>query len=258
MKPEAALDFLETLALAAGEVILPYFQQPGLVVDAKSDATPVTQADRRAEEVMRDLIAKHHPSHGIIGEEFGNEAEDAEFVWVLDPIDGTKSFVAGIPLFGVLIGLLHGGKPVAGCIHQPVLREMCLGNAEQTTLNGRSVRVRECSGLDQALVLSTCPGSPEQFPNASGFDRIRSKARLVRTWGDCYGYLMVASGRADLMMDPVLNPWDLLPLIPIIHGAGGILTAWSGGDALAEGSALAGSRAVHAAALKCLEAGQAG
>lgn len=246
--------FLATLARAAGEVIRPYFQNPGLVVDSKSDATPVTQADRRAEEVMRDLIGKHHPSHGIIGEEFGNLNAGAEYVWILDPIDGTKSFVAGVPLFGVLIGLLHGGRPVAGCIYQPILEEMCLGDGKVTTLNTRPVRVRPCAGLDGALVLGTCLKSIEEKQKTAAFNRMVRASRLFRTWGDCYGYLMVAAGRADLMTDPILNPWDLLPLIPVIEGAGGVITSWEGGDPIPSGNAVAGSPLVHAEALRILNA----
>lgn len=252
MKSDTALLFLETLARAAGDVIRPYFQSPGLVVDSKSDATPVTQADRRSEEVMRDLIGKHHPRHGIIGEEFGNVNEGAEYVWILDPIDGTKSFVAGIPLFGVLIGLLHQGQPIAGCIYQPILEEMCLGDGNRTTLNGREVRVRPGAGLGGATVLGTCLKSVEDYQDVAGFDRVRRKAGLFRTWGDCYGYLMVATGRADLMMDPILNPWDLLPVIPVIRGAGGVITSWDGGDPIPAGNAVAGSPGVHAEALRLL------
>jgi len=254
VKSEAALLFLETLARTAGEVIRPYFQNPDLVVDSKSDATPVTQADRRAEEIMRDLIGKHHPHHGIIGEEFGNQNAGAEYVWILDPIDGTKSFVAGIPLFGVLIGLLHGGKPVAGCIYQPILEEMCLGDGKATTLNNRPVKVRPCAGLGGALVLGTCLKSVEEKQKTAVFTRMVQSARLFRTWGDCYGYLMVAAGRADLMTDPILNPWDLLPLIPIIEGAGGVITSWDGGDPISAGNAVAGSPLVHAEALRMLNA----
>jgi myo-inositol-1(or 4)-monophosphatase len=253
VKSDTALLFLETLARAAGEVIRPYFQSPELAVDLKSDATPVTQADRRSEEVMRELIAKHFPGHGIMGEEFGRENEGAEYVWILDPIDGTKSFVAGVPLFGVLIGLLYQGRPIAGCIYQPILEEMCLGDGTRTTLNGREVRVRPCPALRGATVLGTCLKTVEDYQSMASFEQVRRAAGLFRTWGDCYGYLMVATGRADLMMDPVLNPWDLLPLIPIMEGAGGVITSWEGGDPIAAGNAVAGSPLVHAEALRLLK-----
>jgi myo-inositol-1(or 4)-monophosphatase len=243
MKREAALLFLETLARAAGDVILPYFQRPDLAVESKSDLTPVTAADRKAEQVMRALIEKHHPTHGILGEEYGEKNPGAEFVWVLDPIDGTKSFVAGVPLFGVLLGLLHEGRPLAGCIFQPVLEEICLGDGETTTLNGRQVRVRENVPLERALVLATDPAGVEVHQEFAPFEQLRQRAGLFRTWGDCYGYLMVAAGRADVMLDPVMNPWDLLPLIPVIRGAGGQITSWSGGDAV--DSAVAAAPGLH-------------
>lgn len=250
MKLPAALLFLETLARAAGEAILPHFRNPHLTVEEKSDLTPVTIADRRAEEVMRTLIAKHHPHHGILGEEFGPDRPDAEFVWVLDPIDGTKSFVAGVPLFGVLIGLLHGGRPVAGCIYQPVLEEMCLGGGGTTTLNGRPIRVRQGVPLERATILCTDPASVESHQNYQAFEALRRRAGLFRTWGDCYGYLLVAAGRADVMLDPILSPWDLLPLIPIIEGAGGRLTGWDGEPATQ--SAIAAAPALHPAVLAAL------
>lgn len=251
MKSEAALLFLETLARAAGDVIRPYFRSPELVVDAKSDATPVTQADRRAEEVMRQMITKHHPQHGILGEEFGTERPDAEFVWVLDPIDGTKSFVAGVPLFGVLIGLLRAGEPVAGCIYQPILEEMCLGDGRVTTLNGRPVRVREGVPLERAVVCATDVEAVDRYQNGAAFGALRRKAGLFRTWGDCYGYLLLASGRVDVMLDPVLNPWDLLPLIPVVGGAGGKLTGWQGQKPV--DSAVAAGPALHADVLGLLD-----
>jgi histidinol phosphatase-like enzyme (inositol monophosphatase family) len=252
MTSSAALTFLETLARTAGEVILPYFQQPDLRVEFKSDDTPVTVADRRAEEVMRSLIEKQYPQHGIVGEEWGNTHPDAEFVWVLDPIDGTKSFVAGVPLFGVLIGLLHEGKPMAGCIYQPVLNEMCLGDGTQTTLNGRPVRVRKGVPLERALVLCTDVASVAQAQDITRFEHLRKQAGLFRTWGDCYGYLMLAAGRADVMLDPIMNPWDLLPVIPVIEGAGGVITGWDGGSA--KDSAIAAGSELHPEVVRLLAA----
>lgn len=252
MKTETALLFLETLARAAAEAILPLFRHPALAVEEKSDLTPVTIADRRAEHIMRDLITKHHPTHGIIGEEYGTERPEAEFVWILDPIDGTKSFIAGVPLFGVLIGLLHQGRPMAGCIYQPVLDELCLGGGGTTTLNGRPVRVREHVPLDRATVLCTDTMAVETHQKNAGFEKLCRRAGLFRTWGDCYGYLMVASGRADVMLDPILNPWDLLPLIPIIEGAGGRITAWDG--SAPQNSAIAAPPLLHQEVVNLLQA----
>jgi myo-inositol-1(or 4)-monophosphatase len=246
------LDFTRTLAERSGEVIRQYFGRPDLSVKKKDDQSPVTEADRRAEEVMRGLIRERYPSHGIIGEEFGAEQEDAEFVWVLDPIDGTVSFASGCPLFGTLIGLLHGGKPRLGAIHQPVLRQLCVGNGEETTLNGRPVVIRDTDALADAVLLTTDIANVRQFQDAHGFERLAAATRLFRTWGDCYGYLLLVSGGADVMIDPVMHPWDLLPLIPVIEGAGGTITGWSGEDAATARSCVAASRRLHAQVLAVL------
>lgn len=237
--------FLMTdLARASGEFIRPFFGRAGLVVDIKADATPVTQADRGAEELMRGLIAKKFPGHGILGEEFGGERTDAEFVWVLDPIDGTKSFITGVPLWGTLIALLHRGQPVLGCIHQPVLGQMMLGDGVTCTLNGRAVRCRSTTSVENATLLTSDPFNPSKYQNGAAFNALRQRAKLVRTWGDCYGYLLVASGRADVMLDPEMNLWDVAALYPIITEAGGRLTTWDGSAAVG-GSAVATNGVLH-------------
>lgn len=219
---------LHDLAAISGEVILPYFGQLDLGVELKSDASPVTLADRGAEKVMRELIERRFPTHGIIGEEYGNVREEAEFVWVLDPIDGTRSFISAVPLFVTLIGLLHQGRPVLGAIHQPVLRQLMIGDGRTTTLNGRPVRVRTNPDLSKATLLTTDPGFPARYQNGAGFAALAARSELYRTFGDGYGYLLVASGWADIMVDPIMNAWDLLPLIPCIEGAGGRITNWQG------------------------------
>ncbi len=245
--------FMTELAQASGELILRYWREDDLHVERKADSTPVTDADRGAEQLMRAMIAKNYPTHGIIAEEFGNEREDAEFVWVLDPIDGTKSFISHVPLFGTLIALLHRGEPVLGCIHQPVLGELLIGDNATTTLNGRPVSVRPCPSLDQAVISTTDPALLAQGKHhVPGLDKLAEAAWLTRAWGDCYGYFLVATGRADLMLDPVLETWDLMALIPVIRGAGGLITDWQGGDAAQGRSALAGSPDVHRAALGVL------
>ncbi|MFM7102664.1 MAG: histidinol-phosphatase, partial [Verrucomicrobiota bacterium] len=220
--------FIRELAAASAEVILPYYGRREVGHELKADESPVTVADRRAEEVMRELIERRHPGHGIVGEEFGTVRADAEFVWVLDPIDGTKSFISAVPLFGTLIGLLHRGRPVLGCIHQPVLRQLVVGDGRTTTLNGVPVRVREGRRLEEASVLLTDPLHPARYQPGPGYEALSRRVQLVRTWGDCYGYLLVASGWADVMLDPVMNPWDLLPVVPVIEGAGGVITDWQG------------------------------
>lgn len=255
---EPFISFTRELAAASADVILPLYSTREVGLELKADETPVTFADRRAEEVMRQLIEKRFPSHGIVGEELGTTRGDAEFVWVLDPIDGTKSFITNVPLFGTLIGLLHQGKPIVGCIHQPVLKQLVIGDGRTTTLNGSPVHVRPCSDISQATLLTCDPINPERHQDGAAFDRLAKKARIYRTWGDCYGYLLVATGWADLMVDPILNPWDLLPLVPVIRGAGGIITDWQGkpADHLGANSAVACAPELHAQVIAALNGGK--
>lgn len=245
------LDFFRTLADLAADTIRPHFGT-GMQVDWKSDATPVTEADRAAERVMRKAIRERFPTHGILGEEYGPENEDAEFVWVMDPIDGTKSFVAGVPLFVTLIGLLHHGKPIAGAIAQPILGELVLGTAEGVTYNGQPALIRSCASLRDALLLTTDITHIERVHNGAAFTRLREQTRLSRTWGDGYGYLMLCSGRADVMVDAEMHPWDILPLIPLIQGAGGTITAWDGQPAGDGMGAVAAHRDLHQDVLDAL------
>jgi myo-inositol-1(or 4)-monophosphatase len=245
-------EFLIELAEKSGDFIRPYFARPGLAVELKPDQTPVTAADRGAEELMRTLIKRRFPGHGVIGEEFGSDDPGAEFVWVLDPVDGTKSFAAACPLFGTLIALLHDGVPVLGAIHQPVLRQLVVGDGRSTTLNGRPVRVRATARIEDATLLTTDLRSPAQHQDGAAFDRLAGRSRLVRTWGDCYGYLLVATGWADIMCDPVMNPWDIQALIPVIRGAGGVITDWQGGDPVKADSIVAAAPALHAQVIAAL------
>jgi histidinol phosphatase-like enzyme (inositol monophosphatase family) len=238
--------FVGELAEESGALIRKYFRAPGLAVDVKGDQTPVTDADRGAEELLRRRILARFPDHGILAEEFGNERADAEWVWVLDPIDGTKSFVSGVPLFGTLIGLLHRGQPVLGAIHQPILRELCVGDGTTTTLNGAPVRVRATAKISDAVLLTSDTAVVPRYQDGAAFDRLAGMVRWVRTWGDCYGYLLVATGQADIMVDPVMAPWDLLPLIPVVRGAGGVITDWHGNDAVSASSSVAANPALHA------------
>ncbi len=221
--------FLIELAEKSGDFIRPLFADPAIAVATKSDASPVTEADRGAEKLLRQMIAKKFPSHGVIGEEFGNERAGAEFVWVLDPIDGTKSFITGVPLFGTLIALLKDGQPVLGAIHQPILRELMIGDGATTTLNGRVVRCRATKRIEDATVLTSDTLNLAKYQDGAACDRLVSRAKLYRTWGDCYGYLLVASGRADVALDPIMNPWDIAALVPVIRGAGGVITDWKNG-----------------------------
>ena len=252
MDVAALKPFVRELAAESGALIRRYFRSPGLAVEIKDDATPVTDADRGAEELLRKRILARFPDHGIMAEEFGTERGDAEWVWVLDPIDGTKSFVSGVPLFGTLIALLHHGQPVLGAIHQPVLEELCLGDGTTTTLNDRPVRVRRTTRLQDAVVLASDTTTAARHQSAAGWERLVASARWVRTWGDCYGYLLVATGQADVMTDPIMSPWDLLALVPVIRGAGGIITDWQGGDPVRATSIVAACPELHPQVIACL------
>ena len=245
--------FITELAHASGEFIRPLYRQHAVVVETKADQSPVTIADRGAEELLRARIAKRFPDHGIIGEEFGQDRPAAEFVWVLDPIDGTKAFITGLPLWGTLIALLYRGQPVLGCIHQPALGQLMLGDGTATTLNGTPVRCRATRRIEDTTLLTSDPLNPEKYQNGAAFDALARRARLVRTWGDCYGYLLVASGWADVCMDPIMNPWDIAALVPILRGAGGVITDWHGGSAYpAESTVASATPELHAQIIAAL------
>jgi myo-inositol-1(or 4)-monophosphatase len=250
--------FVDRLATASGEAILPFFRT-ALGIENKAGAgafDPVTAADRAAETTMRSLIRQSFPDHGIIGEEFGSERTDAEYVWVLDPIDGTKSFIGGMPVWGTLIALTRRGEPVYGMMHQPFVRERFTGDGGGARYRGptgeRALRVRRCAGLDEATVMTTSPLLMNGADRAR-FEKVERAARLSRYGGDCYAYCMLAAGHIDLVIETELKPYDILPLIPIIRGAGGIVTSWDGGPATAGGRVIAaGDEGVHAAAMKIL------
>ena len=244
--------FLAELIAASGPVLRRHFGDATLVVEEKSDATPVTIADRDAEAEMRRLIEARFPTHGILAEEYGPAHADAEWVWVLDPVDGTKSFIHGVPLFGTLIGLLHQGSPVLGAIHQPILDWFCVGDGRTCTLNDTPVQVRPGRALAEATLLTTDVLEGARRHDPAAWQRLLASAGLVRTWGDCFGYLLVATGRADIMCDPIMNEWDVLPLVPVIRGAGGIITDWSGGEVGDQKSCLAANPRLHRLALDLL------
>jgi inositol-phosphate phosphatase / L-galactose 1-phosphate phosphatase / histidinol-phosphatase len=251
---DAFLVFAQRLADGAGEVIRPYFRKPLAVVD-KADLSPVTAADRQAEEMMRALIEAHYPEHGILGEEFGTVRDDAEYVWVLDPIDGTKSFISGVPLFGTLIALTRDRRPIIGIIDQPISRERWAGaSGHPTTLNGLAISCRGCPGLAGATLFAT---TPEMFTgkDAASFARVSSAVKLTRFGADCYAYGLLAAGFVDLVLEANLKPYDFCAMVPIVEGAGGAATDWKGGnlDLASDGRILvAGDRRVHDAALALL------
>lgn len=242
------------LADAARDAVLPYFRQ-SLEINRKSDASPVTAADREAEAVMRDLIAGAYPAHGVVGEEHGAVRVDADYVWVLDPIDGTKRFITGNPQFGTLIGLLHGGRPVLGVIAMPAMDERWTGAAGCPTIHTdrrgtREARVRACPELKDAVLHAT---SPHMFegPDLAAFERVRTRVALPLYGGDCYAYGLLASGFNDLVIESGLGVYDYLPLVPVIEGAGGMVTDWQGAPLglSSDGRVLAaGDERCHAAA----------
>jgi histidinol phosphatase-like enzyme (inositol monophosphatase family) len=227
---EALLRAAEAAAEAAGAVIRPLFRS-ALLVDAKGDASPVTAADRGAEQAMRALLREHFPEHGIWGEEFGAERREAEYLWVLDPIDGTRAFVTGRPLFGTLIGLLHRGRPVLGLIDQPVTGERWIGLSGRPTLFrsplGGTPRCRPCPRLAEAELSCT---SPDMFApgDRPGFERLRAAARRLTWGGDCYAYGLLALGLVDVVAESTMKPWDWAALVPVVEGAGGRVTDWDG------------------------------
>jgi len=222
------ISFLNELFDESSKIITPYFFSGDYSIETKSDYSPVTIADKKAEERIRSMIQRELPNHGIIGEEFGQENAESEYTWIIDPIDGTKAFITGSPLFTTLIGLLHNGKPILGGINQPIAKLRCVGNNHTTTLNGNQVSCRNTSQIEASTLLGSSIRTPWQYQDGNRFLRLTKRAKLFRTWGDGYGYLLVASGKADAMLDPIVNPWDILPVIPVIRGSGAIIGNWQG------------------------------
>jgi myo-inositol-1(or 4)-monophosphatase len=246
--------FVNELATLSGETILPFFRT-ALSVEDKSRGhgfDPVTAADRAAESAMRSLIRRSFPEHGIIGEEFGAERADAEYVWVLDPIDGTKSFICGMPAWGTLIGLTRFGVPVFGMMHQPFTRERFSGDGGAAHYRGpagdRVLQARHCAALADAVLFTTSP-LLMTARDRRAFAKVEEAVRLSRYGGDCYAYCMLAAGHVDLVIETGLNPHDVIALIPIVTGAGGIITTWEGAAPEGGGRIVAAADArVHAAA----------
>ncbi|MBN9083769.1 MAG: histidinol-phosphatase [Rhizobiales bacterium 62-17] len=263
MKPVDLAAFVDELARLSGEAILPFFRTAIHATDKSGGGVfdPVTEADRAAEAIMRRMITQNFPSHGIIGEEFGSQSADAEYCWVLDPIDGTKSFISGMPVWGTLIGLTVKGHACYGLMHQPFTRERFSGDGSSALWRGlgtngqaaeRKLRTRACESLATATLMTThpallAPGTEEPFR------RVEKDVRLSRYGGDCYSYCMLASGQVDLIIESGLKPYDIVALVPIIEGAGGIVTTWDGSPATKGGAIVAaGDKRVHAETLKRL------
>lgn len=248
---EELIPFAKELADASAATIRQYFRT-GYVVENKSDDSPVTIADREAEEIMRTLIRQRFPDHGILGEEYGHHQPDAEYQWVLDPIDGTKAFVSHSYLFGTLIALLKEGRPILGVINHPLLNDFLVGMDGQTWLNGQRIQVRPCHRLEDAILLSGPYWTVFEYQNGPAFERLSKRVQRHNNWGDCHGYYVVAVGGADIMADPIMNPWDLMALIPIIEGAGGVITDWQGNDAVVGQSIVATGGSIHDEVIRLL------
>jgi histidinol phosphatase-like enzyme (inositol monophosphatase family) len=242
-------NFAKYLARISGEVIRTYFRSK-LSVDRKGDNSPVTIADRKAEELMREAILKHYPDDGIIGEEFGEYKGKTEYTWVLDPIDGTNSFICGTVNFGTLIALLRNGEPILGVFNQPILNELLLGDNETAFLNEKIVSVRNCDELSDAVLLTTDHLNIEKYQDAKKFDSLIRKVKFYRGWGDCYGYYLLATGFVDIMIDPIMSLWDIAAIVPIIKGAGGIITDFEGNNPLKGNSIVAASSKIHQLIIK--------
>jgi len=255
---DALQNFCVRLAETASAAILPHFRNLADVENkAEAGYDPVTIADRDAEAAMRRLIMTEYPDDGIDGEEFGVERSDADHVWVLDPIDGTRSFITGVLSWGVLVGRTSGGRAQFGMMHQPFVGETFFGDGRAAThvMNGKvtPLRTRGCARLGDAVMLSTAPEifSAEETPV---FNALRREVRLTRFGTDCYGYCMLAAGQADIVVEAGLKSYDIAALIPIIEGAGGVVTSWTGGSALDSGRvAASGDPRLHEQLLRHLE-----
>jgi histidinol-phosphatase len=242
------LDLALAAAREAGRLTLEFFRRDDLAVERKPDRSPVTQADRQAEQLLRRRIAEVFPDDAILGEEYGEQPGSSGYRWILDPIDGTKSFVCGVPLYGTMVGVEHEGRSLVGVVDIPALGECvyagsglgawyCHGESEP-----RAARVSQCASLDEAVFLTSQLDLFAGRGAMEAFQQLEQRAAITRTWGDCYGYVLVATGRADVMLDPLMNVWDAAALQPIIEEAGGAFTDWTGRPTIHSGESLACSR----------------
>lgn len=245
----------EKLADAARPIAQRYFRA-GIPIEAKADDSPVTKADREIEAALRAILADTCPDHAIVGEEMGGAADGDGPIWVLDPIDGTKAFVSGMPVFGTLIALAIEKRFVLGIIDQPISGERWLGAAGlPTTLNGTEARVSGCETLSDARMFTTSPEYYARESQRGAFDRLREQVLITRYGADCYAFGLLASGHADIVVEAAMNLWDYAALVPVVEGAGGIITDWQGHGLRAEGKGnvvAASSGALHEAALQYL------
>lgn len=244
-KYQDEMNFALNMVEEASKLILPYFQT-ALKVESKADQSPVTIADQKSEELLRTLMQKHTPSYGIIGEEFGTQSGSEDRQWVVDPIDGTKAFIYGVPLFGTLLALLEKGKPILGVVAMPALGHILaasLGNG--CTLDDNPCHVSSVRKLSEALILDGSITTMERLGYGNAWATLRRNAKLHRGWGDCYGHLLVATGCAEVMADPIVSIWDVAPFAIILPEAGGRFTSFSGTDSITEQSGISSNGLLH-------------
>ena len=248
-------DAVEEVARLAGDIALGYYKS-SLVVESKADGSPVTIADRSAEQAARDWIERRFPTDGILGEELGVTRPDARRRWVLDPIDGTKTFIRGVPLWGTLIGVTEGDEVLAGAAYFPAVGELLVAaRGTGCWWNGARCQVSSRATLGDATVLTTDERFAGDQAQVAGWRRLMGQAAVSRSWGDCYGYLLVSTGRAEVMVDGILSPWDAAALMPIVEEAGGVFTDWKGTRTAFGGSAIATNQGVAAESRMLLETG---
>ena len=251
---DALLAFALDAAWQAGRVTLGYYQS-GLAAERKADNSPVTLADRQAEQKLRELITAAWPDHALIGEEYGQQPGrvDSGYTWIIDPIDGTKSFISGVPFYAVLLALVKDDQPQLGVIHFPALNEMVYARRGGGCYwNGRPARVSSVSRLADAVLLASDLDTFARFNRQDAFQRLIDATYFQRTWGDAYGYALVATGRAEIMLDPVMALWDCGPLQVILEEAGGTFTDWRGTPTIFGGEAVATNGALFAPVMDLL------
>ncbi|MDK3162039.1 histidinol-phosphatase [Kamptonema cortianum] len=243
------LEFALEATYQIGRLTLGYFQT-GVQAERKGDNSPVTIADKQAEQALRERITRYFPDHGIIGEEFGRAAGTAGLTWVIDPIDGTKSFISGVPLYGNLLALLENDSPVVGVAHFPALNETVYASRGGGAYwNGRRAHVSSTAALANAVLLMSDVTGYEARGKDAAYRRLLESTYIQRTWGDSYGYLLVATGRADIMIDPIMNVWDCAPFGVILEEAGGTFTDWQGTPTIHAGESIATNGALLDAVL---------
>ena len=253
------LEFAVQTAYEAGRLTLGHFGTGAARPEFKEDASPVTVADREAEALIRAEISGRYPAHSVVGEEYGNEeGRDGDFRWIVDPIDGTRAFVRGVPLYGVLIGLEIEGVCEVGAAYFPALDEMlCAATGEGCFLNGRRVQVSGTQGLSDGIVCFTDAKGFQKYGREEEWERILSAAGEARGWSDAYGHALVATGRADLMLEPALNAWDAAPFPPIMREAGGFFGDWSGNETIHAGEGISTTQALLPEVLELVGPGRA-